>query len=154
MDISENPNYYFIDRPYKPKLICFGCRKVFKHRLASDLNIEANNDLGSMICPNCGKKANYIGPKFRAPKSDNIKAWKSIETLNDIGVLSFIGWASNRIKIPESNKGLTDLLTEMKTDYENAIRGWISRDYNEENKLNIKKYSDAIKRIGKYLEKL
>jgi hypothetical protein len=32
-----------------------------------------------MICPNCGEKAEYVGPKFRAPKSDIVKAWKSIE---------------------------------------------------------------------------
>ncbi len=101
MDIGDNPNYYFGRRPYKPKYICCGCRKVFKRRLAIDLNLQKEEDWSEMICPNCGKQANYVGPKFRAPKSDNVKAWKSIEVLNDIGSLNFMGFASNRIEIPK-----------------------------------------------------
>lgn len=153
MDIKDNPNYYFTNRPYKPKLICSDCRKVFKRRLAADVDSDKEEDWSKMICPNCGKQANYVGPKFRAPKSDNIKAWKSIEVLNDIGVLSFMGFATNRVEIPESSKGLKDLLTEMKADYEIAIRRWATYEYNEENKLHIKTFSDIIKRIDKHLER-
>lgn len=153
MDIRNNPNYYTTDRPYKPKLICSDCRKVFKRRLATDLSINSEDKESDMICPNCGKRANYVGPKFRAPKSDNVKAWKSIEVLNAIGVLNFMGFATNRIEIPESSKGLQDLLTEMKADYERAIRRWVSYEYNEDNKVHIKGFSEIIKRIDKYLDK-
>ena len=153
MDISDNPNYYFTDRPYKPKLICCDCRKVFKRRLATDLNIDKEEDWSNMTCPNCGKKASYVGPKFRAPKADNIQAWKSIEVLNNIGALNFIGFGADRTEIPESAKGLTDMLTEMKTDYEHTIRRYVSYEYREENKVQIKAFSDIIKRIDKYLDK-
>jgi len=110
MDMRDNPNYYDTKQPYKPKLICCNCRKVFKRRLAEDIGIDHEKAESEMICPNCGEKANYVGPKFRAPRAENIKAWKSIEVLNDIGVLHFMGFATDRIEIPESNKALTDLL--------------------------------------------
>lgn len=153
MDIRDNPNYYFTSKPYKPKLICAVCRKVFKRRLAADVDLDKEEDWSNLICPNCGKKANYVGPKFRAPKLDNIKAWKAIEVLNEIGVLNFMGFATNRIEIPESRKGLTDLLTEMKAQYEYAVTRWITMEYNEENKVQIQRLSDRVKRIDQYLKK-
>lgn len=92
MDIGDNPNYYFGRRPYKPKLICCSCKKVFKRRLANDLGITEED--AEMVCPNCGKTANYVGPKFRAPKAGHAKAWKSIEVLNQVGVFIFINTSS------------------------------------------------------------
>jgi hypothetical protein len=151
MDIIENPNYYFSDKPYKPKLICCDCRKVFKRRLATDIKIDKEEDWSKMVCPNCGKQANYVGPKFRAPKSDNIKAWKSIEILNDVGALFFMGFAANKIIIPESNKALVDLLTEMKSNCESGIKNLVRHDYSEKNKEYIKAYSDMVKKIDKHL---
>ena len=62
-----------------------------------------------------------------------------------------MGFATNRIIIPESKKGLVDLLTDMKTDYKVSIRRWVSYDFNEENKIHIKTFSDIVKRIDKYL---
>ena len=152
MDIGINPNYYFGRHPYKPKLICCDCRKVFKRKLAEDLNITAEDENVKMICPNCGKPASYVGPKFRAPKIDDLKAWRSIEVLNQIGVLHFTGFATNRITIPESKKALFDLLSDMKIQYENAIRRWVSHEYNEGNKKAIKAFSDIVKRIDKQLD--
>jgi hypothetical protein len=153
MDIRDNPNYYFTDRPYKPKLVCSDCRKVFKRRLAIDIAIHKTDDQNNVICPHCGKMANYIGPKFRAPKSENIKAWNAIKVLNEIGVLNFMGFTTNRIVIPESSKGLHDLLSEMRVDYERSINQWVSYEYSDENKLHIKTFSEIIKRIDKYLSK-
>ncbi len=152
MDISDNPNYYFGRRPYKPKLICCICRKVFKRRLATDLNIDAEQER-ELVCPNCGKEAEYIGPKFQAPKSDNIKARKSIEVLNSLSVLRFMGFASDKIEIPESRKGLTDLLSKMKAENKNAIERWIRFEFNEENKMQIKAFSEINKRIDQHLNK-
>ena len=121
--------------------------------MATDLKIDKEEDWSKMICPNCGKRANYVGPKFRAPKSEDSKAWRSIEVLNDIGSLSFMGFATNRIEIPKSRKGLQNLLTEMKVDYERAIKRWVSYEHTEANKLHIKACSEKIKRIDTYLGK-
>lgn len=62
-----------------------------------------------------------------------------------------MGFATNRIIIPESNKGLVDLLTEMKNSYEASIRNWVRYDYDEKNKEYIKTFSDIVKKIDKHL---
>ncbi len=152
MQIKDNPNYYFIDKPYKPKLICFGCRKVFKRKLLLDIQVDKEEDWSKMICPNCGKAANFIGPKFRAPKSDNVKAWKTIESLHSIGLLNFLGYANNIVLIPESKKGLMALLKEMRSTKEESINRLASGDYSEMNKEYIKSSSDIVKKIDKYLK--
>lgn len=152
MDLRNNPNYYYTGRPYKPKLICCACRKVFKRRLAADSETGQEEGLSKMVCPNCGRQANYVGPKFRAPKSTNVKAWKSIETLDDLGILCFMGYASHSIIIPESSKGLADFLSETKSSYEATIRKWVSSDYDKKNKEYIKVFSDIVKKIDKHLD--
>lgn len=152
MDFRDNPNYYYSDKPYKAKMICCDCRKVFKRKLAADLKIETDENWDTMICPNCGKKAEYVGPKFRAPKSDNTKAWKSIAVLNNIGTLRFMGFASNTVIIPESHKGLVDLVTNMKNRCEENISQWVRYEFNENNKTQIKAFSEIIKKIDKFLQ--
>lgn len=153
MDIGDNPNYYFGRRPYKSKYICCACRKVFKRRIALDIKTESEQVEVQAKCPECGQLTTYIGPKFRAPKSDNIKAWESIQVLSDIGALNFMGFASGKMIIPESKKGLTDLLTEMKIDIEKNIRLWLSIEYDEGNKEQIKFLSDIAKQIDVKLKR-
>lgn len=156
MDYTNNPNYtttHKLERVYKQKLICYTCRKVFKRRTAEDIGINDGEDGGKLTCPNCGRDAHYIGPKFRAPKSDNTKAWHSIEVLTSLGVLYFFGWAGNNTPIPESKKGLEDLLKDMKEQYECSIRRWLSNEYSEDNKVQIKYLSERVAQIDRYLNK-
>jgi hypothetical protein len=153
MDLTDNPNYYTTARPYKPKLICCDCRKVFKRRLTLDFETKGTDSETELICPNCGKTANYVGPKFRAPKLDNVKAWKSLEVLRTLGTLHFMGFAHDKITIPESKKGLDDLLTNMKLSCEYSIRKWLSAEFDEGNKEKIKYFSDIVKKIDQRLKK-
>jgi DNA-directed RNA polymerase subunit RPC12/RpoP len=152
MDMTENPNYYFVDKPYKSKYICADCKKVFKRRILSDITSDNELEEKEPKCPDCGNLTSWIGPKFRAPKSDNIKAWNSIRVLNDIGVFNMIGFASDKMTIPETKKGLQDLLTEMKEYYQWTINRWITMEYSPDNKNQIRHFSDAIKRIDKHLK--
>ena len=150
MDIQENPNYYFLEKPYKSKYICCNCRKVFKRKIATDIKIPDSKQQDAK-CPDCRKLMTLAGPKFRAPKSNNIKAWKSLEVLSQISDLNLIGFAKIPVNIPESNKGLKDLLTKNKKHFEFAIHQWLNTDYSEENKKQIKFFSDLIKRIDKFI---
>ena len=153
MDYLENPNYYSQGRPYKSKYICTHCRKAFKRKLQSDINIEETEEKAPK-CPECGKYTSWIGPKFRPPKKDDLNAWKSVEVLYNLGLLTFIGWANNDIDIPNSRKGLKDLLIQLREDYERNIRDWVSAKYSEDNKDQIKFYSDGIRDIEHALNKL
>jgi DNA-directed RNA polymerase subunit RPC12/RpoP len=152
MDMNENPNYYFVEKPYKSKYICVKCRKVFKRQVLSDVSKETVEN--EPKCPQCGEKTFWVGPKFRAPKSDNIKAWSSIHVLNDLGILNFIGFASNKITIPATNKALKDMLIETRQNCEWTINKYVSLEYDESNKTQIHYFSDTIKKIDLHLKKL
>ena len=152
MDMRDNPNYYFIERPYKSKYICTDCRKSFKRKLLSDITTDKDVEEKAPKCPDCGKPTSWIGPKFRAPKTDNIKAWNSIKALHDIGLLNFIGWANNYVDIPETKKSLDDFLNDLKVSYEYNIKRWTTTEYSSDNKNHIKYFSDAIKKIDKHLQ--
>lgn len=153
MDKRENPNYYTVDKPYKSKYICVKCRKAFKRRVLSDITDDKIEEKEPK-CPECGNLTSWIGPKFRPPKSDNLKAWNSIRVLNDIGVLYFLGWSSGTVVIPETNKSLLDMLTEMKKQSELTINQWTTMEYNEGHKTQIKYFSEFIRRIDNHLKKV
>jgi DNA-directed RNA polymerase subunit RPC12/RpoP len=152
MDMFENPNYYFVERTYKSKYICTDCRKVFKRRELSDITTKEGDEVKESKCPECGQRTSWIGPKFRAPKKDSIEAWNSIKTLNNIGVLNFIGFAHDKMIIPESKKSLHDLLLVMKHNYHLTIKQWMTMEYSPDNNIQIQYFSEAIKRIDQYLK--
>ncbi len=154
MDMRENPNYYSVERPYKSKYICVKCRKTFKRRVLADITKDKAIQEKEPKCPNCGEATSWIGPKFRSPKSDNIKAWDSISVLHNIGALSFMGWASGTTKIPETKKSLFEMLKEMKENCLYSIDRWATMEYNVNNKVQIKYLSDRVKHIDTYLKKL
>tara|TARA_B100000683_G_scaffold233030_1_gene235375 strand:- start:353 stop:814 length:462 start_codon:yes stop_codon:yes gene_type:complete len=153
MDLLENPNYYSQEKPYKEKYICFNCNKVFKRKHHSDVKGITQDEV-SAKCPECNQNSNWIGPKFQAPKTTNIKAWKSIEVLSKIGLLNFSGFAHNKITIPEGNKALTNLLKQIKEDYSKSINKWSKADHSEENSQQIKLFSELIKKIETEIKKL
>lgn len=153
MDHSENPNFYSQERPYKSKYICTHCRKAFKRKVLSDINREQTEEKAPK-CPECGRITSWIGPKFRPPKKDDLKAWQSVGVLYDLGLLTYIGWANNDIEIPNSKKGLKDLLIQLKEDYERNVRGWISAEYSTDNKSQIKFFSEGMREIEQALNKM
>lgn len=148
--MKENPNYYFVERPYKQKYICVSCRKAFKRRVLADVSKEEREK--EPKCPDCGRMTTWIGPKFRAPKSDNVKAWESVKVLRDVGALNtFSGFASENIKLPESSKALKDLLVAIKRYYEQTMRRHVSAKYNDGNKVQIGYLADTVKKINNHL---
>ena len=153
MDMFENPNYYFNESQYKSKFICVDCRKVFKRPILKDISKEETLETEPK-CPDCGAMTYWIGPKFRAPKLDKIKAWNSVKVLLDIGVLNFLGYANNPMTIPETTKGLKELLLLMKETCNWTIKKWTTYEYSSDNKNQIKYFSDRIKAIDKHLETL
>ena len=152
MEPKEKPNYHSSDRPYKSKYICTTCRKSFKRKLLADITKDKNVEEKSPKCPDCGNATNWIGAKFRAPKSDNIQAWNSITVLHDIGVLTFVGWSDGVVKIPETKKALNDILIDTKKRYESSLQMWVTNEYSPDNKKEIKFLSDRIKLIDKHLK--
>jgi DNA-directed RNA polymerase subunit RPC12/RpoP len=151
MDRTNNPNYYFSESPYKSKYICTDCRKSFKRKIFEDNKTQIEIEEKAPKCPDCGNPTSWIGPKFRAPKKDNINAWNSVSVLNDIGILHFIGWPNETVILPESKKALQNYLRDLKIKYECNVKKWITTEYSTENKNQIKHFSEAVKKIDKHL---
>lgn len=135
MDPKNNPNYGNTEKSYKSKFICLNCRKAFKRILLSDITKDESTPKPPK-CPECGKPTFWIGRKFRAPKSDDIKSWNSIRIMNELGIYHFSGWATIPVTIPNSEKKLRELLVRIKT----ALAGSPS-------------FSKQVKSIEKYLAK-
>ncbi|MCB9222735.1 MAG: hypothetical protein H6582_03635 [Crocinitomicaceae bacterium] len=153
MDLALNPNYYGQDRPYKSKYICCSCRKSFKRKHASDIK-GLDHDEVDAICPDCGEKSTWVGPKFRPPSSTNVKAWKSIEVMSRIGLLDFFGWANNPVTIPESSKALREYLLKLQTDCQEQVKKLSSANPSDGASKQIKYFSERLKKIATELEKL
>jgi hypothetical protein len=60
--------------------VCFGCRKAFKKPASTNkgwVQLEGY----SYPCPNCKKPMSQLGKNFRAPRQENIRAWRLLERL-------------------------------------------------------------------------
>jgi DNA-directed RNA polymerase subunit RPC12/RpoP len=132
------------------KFVCFECRKSFKRSISTGLD-----ELDPPKCPECSRNTSWIGQKFRPPKITNIRAWKSIKLLSEIGLLDLGGVGGDKsIEIPESTQKLKSLLLESKEHYECQIRKCISSDYSKGNKENIKCFNKTVLKINLALDRL
>ena len=64
--------------------VCFECRKTFKKPASTKGGYVV---LGGQIypCPSCQKPMTPIGKNFRAPKKNNLRAWRLAERLYQTG---------------------------------------------------------------------
>ena len=76
--------------------VCFECRKQFKKPSVAQFDVTAwakprtvvsgvDDDNFMYSCPQCGKPLQLIGKNFRAPKIDDLEAWKVAEILLHAG---------------------------------------------------------------------
>jgi len=146
MEWIDNPNYYPQEKPYKPKYLCFDCKKCFKRKVVNDIH-ELTSEIQIAKCPECGKPSTWVGPKFRPPKSANTKEWESIRILSRIGILHFRGFATNKIEIPKSRKSLMEELKSIREICQINMEKWLRQKYSKENSEQIGIFSDVIKKI-------
>jgi hypothetical protein len=79
---------------------------------------------------------------------------RSVKVLRDIGVLNYFGYASEKIKLPETKKALKEILINIKEEYKYYINKYVSLEYNKNNKIQIAYFADIIKKIEKHLKSL
>lgn len=152
MEFTENPNYYPQERPYKEKYICCDCRKCFKRRISKEV-IREEEEIQPAKCPDCGQPTLWIGPKFRPPKTTDIKAWNSIGVLRRIGFAGFFGFATDSVKIPKGPKELKQFLTDYIDRYNHKKNKYVDKggwsqeafDFNAEFKTKIQSELDRLK---------
>jgi DNA-directed RNA polymerase subunit RPC12/RpoP len=67
---------------------CFECRKAFKQNIDY---LPEEQSRPEPVCPECGGKVWEMGRTFKAPKQDDVKQWRKVESLvrNDITFHSY-----------------------------------------------------------------
>jgi hypothetical protein len=87
------------DMPTLSQHVCFDCRKVFKkpHFYPSPYAKDRGKKAPVYPCPDCGVDMIYMGYKFRAPKKEDVRAWKKIED----GVRTGTPWEIPTIRKPK-----------------------------------------------------
>jgi hypothetical protein len=115
---------------HRKHFACFKCRKAFKqsdlpkqeYKLGKKGRIDKINvkNRTEMKCPQCGKKMNNMGNSFRAPKQNDVKQWKVVETLYKLGVRYNFSDFNN----PDKPKNLRDIPAFIKE--RKKMEEWVS----------------------------
>jgi hypothetical protein len=64
---------------YKPRLVCFTCRKAYRRRLKGD--VDPNGEDRIAVCPQCTQPMADLGLDFRPPPTTARKRWATIASL-------------------------------------------------------------------------
>jgi len=99
---------------YKPHYACFECRKTFKRRLLVDIldGYSTNVQESSAKCPECGSIMADMGLDFESPKKKDVKAWKHIALLYDVGITYHSCGCSGPGYIPKEKDSLIAFFQE------------------------------------------
>jgi len=101
---------------YKQHYACFSCRKSFKRRLLQDVNRGGPDR--PYRCPQCSQEMANMGLDFAAPKKTDTKAWKTLESLYEIGVTFHSCGCSGPGYRPRNPKALLEFLQQRLQEYE------------------------------------
>lgn len=69
---------------YKPRYVCFGCRKAFKRRFREE--VDPSGVPTEARCPDCGLPAIELGLGFRPPPRRQVREWAALEAVARRGV--------------------------------------------------------------------
>lgn len=103
---------------YKPHYACFSCRKTFKRRLIWDIDREKHaNESIPAKCPQCGELMADMGMDFKAPKKDNVKAWKHLSTLYSVEITFHSCGCNGPGRVPRNKEELVEHFEQIKKGY-------------------------------------
>ena len=69
---------------YKPRHVCFRCRKAFKRFFLDEVN--PGGESHPPCCPECRGRVVDMGPGFRPPPQSQVNEWKRLEALARVNV--------------------------------------------------------------------
>jgi hypothetical protein len=84
----QKPDYY------KFHYACFYCRKAYRHARPAD-------NEGRVLCPECGRPMHNMGRDFRAPRQEDVDAWRQAQRLID----HTTAWEQCRCSYPKTASG-------------------------------------------------
>ena len=130
---------------YKPHYACFACRKMYRRRLKQDVD-PAGPDRAP-CCPQCRGPVADMGLDFAPPPSGDVKAWRVLEELYEVGETFHscgcggIGWRPRR---PSERR---EFFEGLLTNYRQTLRAW--QDSDRGSKGRAEAIARWTKRIGR-----
>jgi hypothetical protein len=109
---------------YKPHLACFRCRKVFRRRLASD--IEHLGPEQPAVCSECAGPVASMGLDFKAPPRDDRKRWRLAEELWTIGETFHSCGCGGPGYRPREMPAYRAFLRQRHQEYHHILRRWLA----------------------------
>lgn len=142
---------------YKDHFACFECRKAFKRRLLWDVNrdkvINKEEELPAK-CPECGQLMANMGKDFEAPKKQDIKSWKHIQLLYEVGITFHSCGCTGPGYIPRDKVTLLQLLKERRITYSSNLNLGLKRLRTEDITNKQKQLHDAVESWQSKLQKI
>ncbi len=126
---------------YKPHYACFNCRKTFKRRLLRDIRKGTQKDENASLarCPECGNLMANMGLDFKSPKKTDVKAWKHMCTLYEVGITFHSCGCNGPGYIPNDSKALVNYFEEIKKQYLAHQHFWAQRQEDPDEQSEIAK---------------
>lgn len=128
---------------YKPHYACFNCQKTFKRRLLRDINkgLQPSSKEGSTPakCPNCSQLMADMGLDFKAPKSNQHKAWQHLAKLYEVGITFHSCGCSGPGYVPRDQQELIQHFEAIRGRYLVHQHFWSRRQADPEGQAAIAK---------------
>lgn len=112
---------------YKPHYACFNCRKTFKRRLMWDISRDTKTVDVEAKCPQCSQLMANMGLDFAAPKKEDVKKWKHLQSLYSVGIAFHSCGCTGPGYIPNTTEELVAYFKEKLQCYNTELEFWRNR---------------------------
>ncbi len=102
---------------YKSHYACFKCRKGFKRKHLTDITRNKLIESKPFNCPQCNELMANVGLDCEVPKKKEIKKWKVLENLFEMGITYHSCGCGGPGYIPKELDEFKSYLIKMKNTY-------------------------------------
>ncbi|MGH1335703.1 MAG: hypothetical protein ACRBFS_06210 [Aureispira sp.] len=128
---------------YKPHYACFSCQKTFKRRLLRDIKVGIPPPVNKIPlpakCPNCGQLMADMGLDFKAPKSNQNKAWQHLAKLYEVDITFHSCGCSGPGYVPRNQQELIQHFEIIKERYLAHQHFWARRQEDPQGQAAVAK---------------
>ncbi len=110
---------------YKSHYACFTCRKGFKRKNLRDITEDKNIKSKPFNCPECNSLMANVGLDCEVPKKKELKKWKVLESLFEIGIAYHSCGCGGPGYIPKELDEFKSYLIKMKSTYEKHYSNYV-----------------------------
>ncbi len=137
---------------YKQHFACFHCRKTFKRKLLNDLKDSVAGQQKESVeakCPDCGSYMANMGLDFESPKKDDLKKWKVMEGLFELGETFHSCGCGGPGYRPRNESQMKEYLVRTREEYLNTLEKWKKEVLSKDKEAALGFWSGKITLIDK-----